>query len=101
MGGYRERRREALLELAERLKVRAVTQSRRVQVSPMSPRDRRILQGALAGDGTVETRALGSGFYRRVLIAPVGLADDGSPVEEVTDDTDRGDRSEGGSPDTP
>lgn len=87
VGGYRARRRESLLELAGRLKDRAVSQGRRVQVSPMSQRDRRILQAALADDEAVETRALGSGFYRRVLIAPSGLADDGSPVEEISEDS--------------
>lgn len=94
VGGYRARRRESLLELAGRLKDRAVSQGRRVQVSPMSQRDRRILQAALADDDAVETRALGSGFYRRVLIAPSGLADDGSPVEEISEDSiDPGDAS--------
>lgn len=102
VGGYRARRREALLELADRLKVRAITQGRRVQVSPMSQRDRGILQGALAGDETIETRVLGSGFYRRVLIAPAGLVDDGSPVEEMADDGERQNRPGGDeSADTP
>ena len=83
VGGYRERRRDTLLELADRLKVRALTQGRRVQVSPMSPRDRRIFQGALVRDDTVTTQVIGSGFYRRVMIVPVGLEDDAQPVEEV------------------
>jgi spoIIIJ-associated protein len=82
VGGYRERRREALLELADRLKARALTQGRRVQVSPMSPRDRKVLQAALAGEDAVETRVLGSGFYRRVLIVPVGVEETGAPLEE-------------------
>jgi spoIIIJ-associated protein len=87
VGGYRERRRDALYELAARLKERAVAQGRRVQVSPMSPRDRRILQEALGADASIEARVLGSGFYRRVLICPVGLADDSAPIDELPDET--------------
>jgi len=92
VGGYRERRKTSLLELAERLKASALAQGRRVQVSPMSPRDRKILQNALAGDAAVGTRVLGSGFYRRVLIVPAGLEeDDSSPIEEVHADVHRSD----------
>jgi len=89
VGGYRERRRDTLLELADRLKVRALTHGRRVQVSPMSPRDRRIFQGALVRDDTVTTQVIGSGFYRRVMIVPVGLDDDAQPIEEVRHDGGR------------
>jgi spoIIIJ-associated protein len=81
VGGYRDRRRDTLLELADRLKVRALTQGRRIQVSPMSPRDRRILQGVLGRDENVRTRVLGTGFYRRVVIFPVGLDEESMPIE--------------------
>ena len=90
VGGYRQRRRETLLELADRLKVRALTQGRRIQVSPMSPRDRRILQGALSRDETVRMRVLGSGFYRRVVIFPVGLDEAGTPLDVETEDVPGG-----------
>jgi len=72
VGGYRDRRRESLLELAGRLRERALAEGRRVQVSPMSPRDRKVFQDAFDGDTEVTTRALGTGFYRRVLIVPEG-----------------------------
>jgi spoIIIJ-associated protein len=81
VGGYRDRRRETLLELADRLKVRVLTQGRRIQVSPMSPRDRRILQGVLGRDDAVRTRVLGTGFYRRVVIFPVGVDEAAVPLE--------------------
>jgi spoIIIJ-associated protein len=81
VGGYRQRRRDTLLELADRLKVRALTQGRRIQVSPMSPRDRRVLQTALGHDDSVRTRVLGTGFYRRVLISPVGLEEETAPLD--------------------
>lgn len=74
IGDYRKRRRESLEELAGRLRARAVSEKRTVQVSPMSPRDRRYFSLAFAGDDAVEVRALGAGFYRRVIVAPAGMA---------------------------
>lgn len=73
IGDYRRRRRESLEELATRLRVRAVGERRTVQVSPMSPRDRRFLAQAFANDDAVELRAVGAGFYRRVIVAPAGM----------------------------
>jgi len=73
IGDYRRRRRESLEELASRLRVRAVEERRTVQVSPMSPRDRKFLAQAFANDDSVELRALGAGFYRRVIVAPAGM----------------------------
>lgn len=70
IGEYRERRRESLAELAGRLKQRAISEGRNVQVSPMSPRDRKFFQQALQGDESVEARSLGAGFYRRVVVVP-------------------------------
>lgn len=70
IGEYRQRRRESLAELASRLKERALSEGRNVQVSPMSPRDRKFFQQALEGEENVETRSLGAGFYRRVVVVP-------------------------------
>lgn len=93
VGGYRNRRRESLLELAGRLRERAMSEGRRVQVSPMSPRDRKVFQDAFAGDEEVTTRALGTGFYRRVLIVPEG-ADDREPVGDGDDQSQLGEPTE-------
>lgn len=73
IGDYRRRRRETLIELADRLRARALSEQRTVQVSPMSPRDRKFFQQALAADLSVEVRALGAGFYRRMIVAPAGM----------------------------
>jgi len=95
VGGYRERRRQTLLELADRLKVRVLTQGRRIQVSPMSPRDRRILQSALDRDDTVRVRVLGSGFYRRVVIFPVGMDASSAPLDVDSEDAPGGEPLDG------
>ncbi len=73
IGDYRRRRRETLVELADRLRTRALGEQRTVQVSPMSPRDRKFFQQALAADSTVDVRTLGAGFYRRMIVSPAGM----------------------------
>jgi len=56
----------------------------------MSARDRRIFQAALADDDGIATRVLGSGFYRRLLVIPVGVEDDGSAPAESSAETETG-----------
>ncbi len=92
IGGYRGRRRESLLRLAVRLKAEAIARRRRILVGPMNPRDRKVLLGALAGDTAIEAQADGTGFYRRVQIAPAGARDENLPADVVADDdADNGD----------
>jgi spoIIIJ-associated protein len=84
--GYRERRKATLAEVAIRLKQHALSTMRRVQITPLSPHDRIVFQEALAGDDTVTTRILGSGFYRRVLVVPRGQENDGGVAEEFNEE---------------
>jgi len=88
IGDYRKRRRESLDELATRLRARAVGERRTVQVSPMSPRDRRFFAQAFADDDSVEIRSLGAGFYRRVIVAPAGMTSSPAELAESTGDID-------------
>ena len=53
----------------------------------MSPRDRRYFLQAFAEDEAVEVRALGAGFYRRVIVAPAGAAT-GPAIEANADGDD-------------
>jgi spoIIIJ-associated protein len=84
--GYRDRRRAALSEVAIRLKEHAISSMRRVQITPLSPHDRVIFQEALAGDDSVATRIVGSGFYRRVLVIPRGQENAGGTADEFNED---------------
>lgn len=72
--GYRQRRRQALEELARRVAERARRRGKPVTLNPMSPRDRRIVHLALQDDPDLTTRSAGSGFYRKVVIVPDGGA---------------------------
>lgn len=84
--GYRERRKANLGEVATRLKQHALSTMKRVQITPLSPHDRVVFQEALAGDDSVTTRIVGSGFYRRVLVIPRGQESDGGIAEEFNEE---------------
>jgi spoIIIJ-associated protein len=67
--GYRQRRREALEQMARRVADRVRERGRAITLNPMSPRDRRIVHLALQGDTDISTRSAGAGFYRKVIVA--------------------------------
>lgn len=68
--GYRQRRAEALQELAARLAEKARKTRRPVAVDPMSPADRRTMHVALAGTPGLSTHSEGEGAMRHLVILP-------------------------------
>jgi spoIIIJ-associated protein len=68
--GYRQRRQDSLEDLARRLAGKARATGRPVTLSPMSPRDRRIVHLTLDPEPGVTTTSEGEGLYRRVVIVP-------------------------------
>lgn len=76
VGGYRERRREALGRFAVQMadEVRASGIARVLE--PMSSADRKIIHDTLAGAEGIATRSEGDDPNRRVVIAPAGAAND-------------------------
>jgi spoIIIJ-associated protein len=69
--GYRERREDALTEMARRLGQQAVDEGKIITFEPMNPQDRRIVHLALAKFPGVVTKSDGEGDDRRVQIIPV------------------------------
>ncbi len=69
---YRRRRREELEALAERLAEKVKASQEAIVISPLSPRERRIVHLALQGDKRVRTASEGAGPFRKVVISPVG-----------------------------
>lgn len=68
--GYRSRREESLIGLAERV-ARQVARSRRpIMLEPMPPNERRIVHLTLRGNPDVTTESSGEGSMRRVTVQP-------------------------------
>jgi spoIIIJ-associated protein len=68
---YRERRREALTEVALNLANRAKKSGRPATSSPLSAYDRRIIHLAVKDDRQVRTKSKGDGALRKVVVFPV------------------------------
>jgi spoIIIJ-associated protein len=68
--GYRERRQEALEQMARRAADNVRQTGRRITLNPMSARDRRIVHVALSEERGVTTQSQGEGSFRRVVVVP-------------------------------
>lgn len=70
VGGYVDRRRESLEDMARNLAAKAKDTGRNMRLKPMSPQERRIIHVTLQGDEEVRTYSLGESLYRSVVISP-------------------------------
>jgi len=70
VGGYVDRRRESLEDMARNLAEKAKGTGRNMRLKPMSPQERRIIHVTLQGDEEVRTFSLGESLYRSVVISP-------------------------------
>lgn len=66
---YREKRKEALENLARNLAKKAKSQRRSVILEPMNPYERRIIHAALQNERQISTYSQGEEPYRNVVIA--------------------------------
>ena len=66
--GYRAKREESLIKLANRMATRARKTGRRVALEPMNPYERRIIHSALQNNKYVETYSEGNEPYRHVVV---------------------------------
>lgn len=70
---YREKRKETLTALADRLAQKAVRLQRKIALEPMNPFERRIIHSALANSDVAETQSEGDEPNRYVIIVPKGV----------------------------
>ena len=68
--GYKERRDQSLINLADRVAQRVVRTGRQIELEPMTPRERRVIHMSLAENGNVYTESSGIGDGRRIVILP-------------------------------
>lgn len=70
VGDYREKREEALMHMAQRAAERALASGRPVELSRLSPAERRIIHLTLSGDDRIVTESSGEGDDRVLLVKP-------------------------------
>jgi spoIIIJ-associated protein len=66
--GYRQRREETLIRLAQKMADRVKKTGRKVVLEPMNPQERRIIHTALQDEETVQTISEGTEPFRRIII---------------------------------
>lgn len=67
---YRQKRKETLTRLAERLAHKCHKTGKKVELEPMNPFERRVIHTALQNDRFVKTESEGEGRFRHVVILP-------------------------------
>lgn len=70
VGDYREKREEALMHMAQRAADRALTSGRPVELTRLSPAERRIIHLTLSGDERILTESSGDGDARVLVVKP-------------------------------
>ena len=76
--GYREKAKQGLIELAEKLMNSAIEQGKTVYVRSLPPKDRKVIHQFLADDGRVKSRSIGDGLYKKIKIYPIRNEDQNS-----------------------
>ena len=71
-GGFREKRRTELQELAVRLADEVKEKSVTRTIPPLNPSERRIVHMMLQDDTTIRSRSVGSGLFKKILIYKPG-----------------------------
>ena len=67
--GYREKRRQALEELAEKIAKTVVKSRKSVTLEPMTPYERKIIHTKLQEHPKVKTVSIGEGTHRKVVVS--------------------------------
>jgi len=71
VGGYRQKRREALTKFSLEVAEKAREEGQEIVLDPMNSSDRKIIHDALTDEAGVETRSSGDEPRRRVVVVPV------------------------------
>ncbi|MBN2851760.1 MAG: protein jag [Clostridia bacterium] len=70
--GYRVKREETLVVLANRLAKKAIDSKKSVSLEPMNPYERRIIHSTLQQNDKIETYSVGEEPHRKVVIKSIG-----------------------------
>lgn len=89
--GYRRRREEALVAMAQRIAAEVRETGDVITLEPMPAAERRIIHLALRDEPGVRTESVGSGDRRQVEVLPSAADDDDSDAPHASGDTADGD----------
>ncbi len=67
--GYREKRKKALEELAEKIAKSVIRTRKPITLEPMTPYERKIIHSALQDNKRVKTVSIGEGMHRKVVVS--------------------------------
>jgi spoIIIJ-associated protein len=81
---YRERHKQALIDMALKYGDKAKRIGKPVTLNPMNAHDRRIIHLALQSDKDLKTKSRGEGLYKKVIIYPAKKRGEGEELAEVT-----------------
>ncbi len=70
VGDYREKREEALMLMAQRAAERVLATGRAVELTRLSPSERRVVHLTLSGDDRVMTESVGDASNRVLVVKP-------------------------------
>jgi spoIIIJ-associated protein len=70
--GYRNKREESLIRLAQRIAFKVHKTNKSVTLEPMPSNERRIIHSALQENGTVVTFSTGDEPFRKIVVRPKG-----------------------------
>ncbi len=85
---FREESSKSLVELAEKLKEKALEQGRSVYLRALPPKDRKIVHQYLANDDRIRSRSVGDGLYKKIKIFPVKAQGKDANNDRGRDDAD-------------
>ena len=94
--GYRERRKQTLVELAQRLSSSAIKKGRPVTLEPMNPYERRVIHSTVTEIEGVSSHSVGEEPYRKVIITPDHVTEHAGRPRRSGGRFDRSERGERG-----
>lgn len=83
--GFRDESSRELVDLAEKLRDKALEQGRSVYLRALAPKDRKIVHQHLASDDRIRSRSVGDGLYKKIKIYPVKSTDRESSNEPAAE----------------
>ncbi len=67
--GYREKRKKALEELAEKIAKSVIRTRKSIALEPMTPYERKIIHTKLQENSKVKTTSVGEGMHRKIIVS--------------------------------